>query len=155
MTLDKNELVEYFYENRKLFYKYIIRFKLDPDDVIHDCVLRILRSKTEIYELYNGQRINYLTRLVRNRCITLQNKEQRYTELNGYDVIEEQEEYSDALDMVNKSRLSDIKKKVIYGHFWKDLTYTELGKELNISDGTLKSAFCRSKKELKILLQNS
>ena len=136
-----------------LFYKYITRFKLDPDDIIHDCVLKILSSKTEIYELYNGQRINYLTRLVRNCCINSQQREQRYTELNGYDIIEDQVEYSDALDVLNNSHLSKIKKQVIYGHFWKDLTYTQMSKDMNVSDNTLKSAFYRSKEELKEIFQ--
>lgn len=153
MKLEKNELVEYFYANRKLFRKYITKFGLDADDVVQDCCLKILESSTDVYELYNGQRVNYLYRLVRNCCINTHRKEQRYTEFNGYDIIDEEKDFPEMLDVVNKSHLSDIKKKVIYGHFWKDLTYKQLGKELNISDGTLKSSFCRSKKELKVLFQ--
>ena len=153
MTLDKKELVEYFFANRHLFCNGITRFGLNPDDVIQECCLRILDSKAQVYEIYNGQRINYLRSLVRNCCINLNKRKQLFTPLNGYDVIEEEKPYPELLEIVNKSCMSDIKKKVIYGHFWRDLTYKQLSKEMNISDGTLKSSFCRSKKELKLLFQ--
>jgi DNA-directed RNA polymerase specialized sigma24 family protein len=153
MKLDKNELVEYFYENRKLFTRSIARYGLDPGDIIHDCVLRILESRTDVYELYNGQRINYLRRLVKNCCITQLKREQRYTDLNGLDISDEEVNYPDMLNAVNGSHLSDIKKKIILGHFWRDLTYKQLGEEMNVSDGTLKSIFCRNKDEFKILFR--
>jgi DNA-directed RNA polymerase specialized sigma24 family protein len=55
------------------------------------------------------------------------------------------------LNAVNNSHMSDMKKKIILGHFWRDLTYKQLAEEMNMSDGTLKSIFCRNKEEFKAL----
>lgn len=151
MTLDKQELVTYFYQNRKLFTKSIARYSLEPEDIIHDCVLRILESKTEIYELYNGQRVNYLRRLVKNCCITQLKREQRYVPINGLDISDEEVSYPDMLNVVKSSNLSEMKKKILLGHFWRDLTYKQLAEEMHVSDGTLKSIFCRNKEEFKVL----
>jgi RNA polymerase sigma factor (sigma-70 family) len=153
MTLNKNELIDYFYTNRKLFYKYITKFGLDPDDVIHDCCLKLLESKTNIIIISKGDKLNYLYGFIKNNCISSHKKEKRYTELNGYDIMEEEKEVSELQDIVNRSRLSEFKKKVIIGHFGRDLTYKTLGEELHINVATLKSAFHRSKDELKLLLQ--
>ena len=152
MKLTKHELVEYFYANRKVFHKIISHFKLSSDDVIHDCVLKILDSKTEIYDLYNGHLTNYLKRLVRNCCINLVRKEREMVDIEKIELVENEIEYCELYDIISKSSLSEFKKQVIYEHFWKDQTYKQIGKNLNISDGTLKSAFCRSKDELKLLL---
>ena len=151
MTLDKDELVDYFYKNKRLFTKSIAHYNLDPDDIVHDCVLRILESKTQVYELYNGQRVNYLRRLVKNCCITQLKREQRYCDLNGLDISDEEVSYPDMLNAVNSSNMSDMKKKILLGHFWRDLTYKQLAEEMNMSDGTLKSIFCRNKEEFKAL----
>lgn len=153
MILDKKELVEYFYANRQLFNGFISRFGLESDDIIQDCCLKILESDREYYNLYNGQRENYLKRFVGNHCKDIIKKHKKTIGLSGIDIKEDDVDYTGFLDVVNNSHLSLIRKQVIYNRFWRDLTYKQSGEELNVNECTLKSAFRRSKNELKLLLQ--
>ena len=133
----------------------------------------ILKNEEEIYDAISNTTVivfekistlqkeeffkTWLTRILINECYKIynQNKKIIYLENSNQNTLEYHDDYSDIETKNLIKYLSEDLKEIVMLYYFEDFSVKEIGKILDIPDGTVKSRLSRARKELeKVLIKN-
>lgn len=153
---DKAYFVELIQENKASFYrlsKSIIGNEADIQDAISET---IIKAYTNIHKLKSIDSFKpWVMKMLVNECYSILKKRKKLELTDDFTAFEGsyEDENEDHLTFYI-NQLEDEFKSVVILFYYEDISIRDIGRILNISEGTVKSRLSRAKAKLKIMLDN-
>ncbi|MDD7794178.1 RNA polymerase sigma factor [Clostridium sp. 'White wine YQ'] len=155
--ITREVFVELVFEQKISLYrvaKGILKHEQDVEDVVSETIFKAFKNLSKLQDKKNFKA--WIMRILINECYRTYNKGKRVElqeNMEKYNLS-----YEDAYEgyMINYINKLDKDSQIILTLFYyEDMSISEISKILNVSEGTVKSRLSRSKKKLKIILEDS
>ncbi|MCL2051543.1 MAG: RNA polymerase sigma factor [Lachnospiraceae bacterium] len=165
---ERDELTKIYEEHKHAMFMYALKMTKDnelAEDAVHNAFLSIINHKEKYFSLNHKEFRCLSVVIVKNKCIDLLRKEKHYAqvpfeELELYldgdeEPIEEQviakTTYIDIRN--NMKNLDEISRQVLIMKYYFDMSYKEIGKELNMTPKHIDIRIMRAKEKMRKLIK--
>ncbi|MDO5591206.1 MAG: RNA polymerase sigma factor [Lachnospiraceae bacterium] len=145
----------------------ILHSQHDAEDAVHDSFLAIINNFKKIQKLTCHERWKYIVIIVKSRAINIYNKNEKRFQKEVKEQIYSADKREKMIDPEEKCiendnakilmemilRLPEIKRQVLYMHYYMNKPYSQIGLELGMSEENVRQIASRARKKMEKLLR--
>lgn len=164
-TRDKDKFIKIYqtYEQKMFSIAYkILHHKENAEDAVHDAFEVIMKKLDVIEDVYSEDTWSYILVIVKNKAIRIYNKNKKKQEVmtDHFDLLEDLSDLTlDVETQIERKELSDVIasmilelpercQDVLYLHYYKELSYVDIGRILDIKEENARQIARRGRKLL-------
>jgi len=167
---ERDEMTKIYIEHKHAMLMYALKITRDnelAEDAVHNAFLSIINHKEKYFSLSCKDFRYSAVIIVRNKCIDLLRKQKLYTHIpmeeleiyleTGDEPIDDQIIASSMYEDIrrNLNSLDEISRQVLVMKYYFNMSYKEIGKQLNMTAKHVDTRIMRAKEKMRKLIKMS